>query len=88
LAAGEYKLTVNLATMKLVIEKIGTEPHFLLGDANDDGEVNVVDVTTIIDYLMTGNVTPWNEENANVDQDDTISIADVTVLIDMLLSGN
>ncbi len=87
LAAGEYKLTVNLATMKLIIEKIGVEPQILLGDVNSDGFVTIADATLLIDYLLGANVT-INEDNSDVETNGTISIGDVTALIDMLLNAN
>ena len=87
LKKGEYNLTVDLASMKLIIEKIGG-PEPLLGDANDDGFVTISDVTTMTDYLLSGSATPWNAVNADVNQDGEVTIGDVTVLIDMLLAGN
>ena len=60
----------------------------LLGDANDDGKVNIEDVTTLINYLLKGYVTPFNAVNADVDEDGSINIADVTTLINLLLKGN
>ena len=88
IAAGEYKFTVDMENMKLIVEKIEPQPQGLRGDANDDGDVTIADVTTLIDYLLGTTPEPWNEDNANVNLDDTISIADVTVLIDFLLSGS
>ena len=85
LKKGEYNLTVDLASMKLIIEKIGGP---LLGDANDDGFVTISDVTTMTDYLLSGSATPWNAVNADVNQDGEVTIGDVTALIDMLLAGN
>ena len=58
------------------------------GDANGDGKVSIDDVTSLIDYLLSGNVTQFNVVNADVDEDGSITIADVTALIDLLLSGN
>lgn len=65
---------------------IGTIPGS--GDVNGDGKVSIDDVTTLIDYLLSGNITPFNVVNADVDEDGSITIADVTALIDLLLSGN
>ena len=59
-------------------------PEYILGDVNDDGQVSIKDVTTLIDYLLGGDVT-INELAADVKADGNISIADVTTLIDMLL---
>ena len=58
-----------------------------LGDVNGDGEVSVGDLTTLIDYLLSGNATLIDEDTADVDEDGTVNISDLTVLIDLLLSN-
>ena len=84
--AGEYKLTVDYANMKLTIEKIIPDHGYDLGDVNHDHAVNIADVTALIDYLLgSGSVC---EICANVNGDEGINIADVTALIDKLLSNN
>lgn len=84
--AGEYKLTVDLANMKLIIEKVTQGHGYELGDVNHDHAVNIADVTALIDYLLgSGSVC---ETCANVNGDEGINIADVTSLIDKLLSNN
>ena len=57
------------------------------GDVNDDGSVNISDVTSLIDHLLGGTSGSFNDANADVDADSHINIADVTYLIDYLLSG-
>ena len=56
-------------------------------DVNDDGSVNISDVTALIDHLLGGTSGSFNVANADVDADSHINIADVTYLIDYLLSG-
>jgi hypothetical protein len=63
-----------------------TEPDFIRGDVNGDNEMNIADVTTLIDYLLN-NSTPINMDAADVNEDSEINIADVTSLVDKLL-GN
>lgn len=63
------------------------DDNFLLGDVNDDGMVNIADVTALIDYLL-GSGNDINLKNSDVNQDETINIADVTALIDMLLGSS
>jgi len=55
------------------------------GDVDGDGEVNIGDVTRLIDILLGG---PEASSTADCNLDGTIDIADVTVLIDYLLSGS
>lgn len=62
------------------------EPEFILGDVNDDGQVNIADVTRLIDYLLGVDNTVINSNAADVKTDGEINIADVTALIDKLLN--
>ena len=59
------------------------EPEYELGDVNHDHEVNIADVTALIDYLLSdASLAP---AEANVNGDENVNISDVTTLIDMLL---
>ena len=57
------------------------------GDVNDDGSVDISDATTLINYLLTGNASDINLENANCDQTGGVDISDATTLINYLLNG-
>ena len=65
-----------------------TSTPVLPGDVNEDGLINIADVTCLIDYLLGTNPQPFNELNADVDRSSVINIADVTALIDILLGTN
>ena len=56
------------------------------GDVDDDGSVNIADVTAIIDYLLATGIS-INEANADVDRDSNVNISDVTMLIDYILGA-
>ena len=56
----------------------------LTGDVNDDGTVDIQDVTDLIDYLLSSDSTQINGANADMDGDGDITITDVTRLIDHL----
>lgn len=58
------------------------------GDINGDGTVSISDITALIDYLLSGDDTNIQLDNADVDCNGTVSVSDVTALIDKLLSGN
>ena len=55
-----------------------------VGDVNGDGDVDISDVTDLIDMLLTGE-TEGNPA-ADVNGDNEVDIADVTALIDILLT--
>ena len=60
----------------------------LRGDVNGDNNVNISDVTTLIDYLLSGNASGISLSGADCNQDNSVNISDVTSLIDYLLSGH
>ena len=55
----------------------------LVGDINDDGEVNIADVNALIDGILSGNKT----EVMDVNEDGEINIADVNTLIYLIVRG-
>ena len=61
-------------------------PEIISGDSDGDGNVNINDVTYLIDYLLTGG--DGAGAGADTDGDGKIDITDLTVLIDMILMGN
>ena len=79
---GKYNLTLDYANMKLIIEKVA-EP-FTLGDVNGDGDVNVMDITALIDIIMN-DIT--DNPRADVNGDANIDVMDITALIDIIMGS-
>jgi len=61
--------------------------HTIEGDANGDGNVDVQDVTDLIDYLL-GNPIFIDMSSVDMNGDHTIDVADLTMLIDWILIMN
>ena len=61
--------------------------YTLRGDVNNDGYVNISDVTSLINHLLGGQDI-INEVNADTNNDGKINISDVTRLINYLLGGD
>ena len=64
---------------------------FTRGDVDNDGNVTIADVTTLIDHLLSGDfddADDFSSDAADCDESGDINITDVTALIDYLLSGN
>ena len=58
------------------------------GDVNNDGSVDIDDVTALIQYVLGGYSRNFDEVAANVDGEGSIDIDDVTALISMILLGH
>ena len=57
------------------------------GDVNGDGQVNVSDVSTLINNLMSGNESALNPQAADLNDDGSVNITDVSLLINLIMSA-
>jgi hypothetical protein len=71
----------------LTVWRLTKRGGLLLGDVDDNGVVNVTDVTILINYMLSGNVN-INLANADCDSSKSINITDVTMLINYVMSGS
>lgn len=53
-------------------------PEGMAGDANNDGKVDVADITTIASFILGTTPEPFNKDNADVDGDGEITVSDIT----------
>ena len=58
------------------------QPNVLRGDVNGDGEVNVADVTALVNLVLNGDAN----ERSDVNGDDETGIADVTALVNIIMA--
>jgi hypothetical protein len=58
---------------------------FIRSDANDDGKINITDVTTIASYLLGDVPEAFFEDSADANKDGKINITDVTTVAGKLL---
>ena len=63
------------------------KPAFLLGDVNGDGDVNVADVTALVNIVNNVQIEngQWIIENADVDGSGEVTSADVPALVNKIL---
>jgi len=62
----------------------------LLGDANNDNLINVIDIVTIVNFILNGNL---NFEDCNIlasdfNQDQQLDVLDIIEIINIILSEN
>ena len=53
-----------------------------IGDINDDGEINVIDVVLLVSNILDDTVN----ENGDINQDDLLNVIDVVLLVDIILN--
>ena len=84
----DYLFSFNVDDLTFKVEKI-EEPQVtpLYGDVNDDGVVNISDVTLLIDYVLNNGAILINEVNSDMNSDHVINITDITLLIDYILGA-
>ena len=77
-----FKCYNGMAVYKIGSNVGGDEP-IVPGDVNGDGEVNISDVSDIIDVILSGNYSPMSDVNG----DGEINITDINAVIDAILRG-
>ena len=93
LSLGRHTLTwtytkddsVNPAGDYFGLDEVYLMIYSVRGDVNSDGVVNINDVTSLIDYLLSGYFDGFDSVAADCNQDSNINISDLTTLIDYLL---
>ena len=61
--------------------------EILPGDVNTDGNVNLADVQTVVNYILMNNPSPFNFQNADVNGDAMINILDVTNIVSIIINN-
>ena len=56
----------------------------ILGDANNDGNLDQKDIDAVIHYIMTGDTNNFIFDNANVNGDNKVDIADIVLLVNII----
>lgn len=63
-----------------------TRVAFTPGDVNDDGKINVADITAVL-QIMAGTATGYRSEAADLNGDSKINVADITAIL-QIMAGN
>ena len=66
----------------LLITNIYGQINRTNGDINDDGEINVADIVTLVSYILDDTVN----QNGDLNQDGFLDILDVVLLVDIILN--
>ncbi len=93
--AGEYSMFVKNIVMAYNTTNITIDEvistfvvnDYVVGDANDDGVIDITDVTAIQYYIHHGLSDGFNEKAADANEDGVVDITDITTLIYRIHNG-
>ena len=86
LAEGTTMIVVSSVDGQAVPDACMVTVYTELGDVNSDGFVNMDDLTTMINYLLTDDAIGVNLTNADTNQSGGVTMDDLTTLINYLLT--
>ena len=70
-----------------VVSGSGDEPEVVLGDANGDGQISIVDASMIVEYVLSGNTSSMNFKNADINGDGDVNITDASIIVGIILNN-
>ena len=82
----DYLVTFDFDHLTFTLEEIADAPVIEFGDINDDGAVDITDVTLLISLVLGNSIDGVNVQNADLDKDNEFTIVDVTMLISIVLN--
>ena len=80
----ESSTTVTVETVTCVLEV----PAYIIGDANNDGNVNVGDLTAISHYILERPDASFLFQAADANQDGNVNVGDLTAVSHLILWGS
>ncbi len=66
----------------------GEENLLIQGDANCDGIVNILDLVSVVNYVVGLNPSPFCFENADINADGKVNVLDAVGIVNIILGGN
>ena len=60
----------------------------IIGDANNDGDVNVADLAAVVNCIMGKADTDYDKDLADVNGDGDVNVADIAAVVNMILYGS
>ena len=82
--------TVQASNMSSSCNDDGKKPiaaRQLRGDVNGDGERTIVDVTILVNYILT-NQADFELRIGDLDGDNSITIIDITIMVNIILGAD
>ncbi|MBP5410197.1 MAG: leucine-rich repeat protein [Prevotella sp.] len=75
--------SVLLYGYKVTIE----EPHYIPGDVNGDGLVNVTDIVATVNFIMEKPSDNFNKEAADLNGDGEVNVTDIVMMVKIIMEA-
>jgi hypothetical protein len=83
-AAGEHRITRGNGESGLFFVEVNTAP-VILGDVNGNGQVDIGDAVTIVNYLVGKTNATFIEQAADTNKNGDIDIGDAVTIVNILV---
>jgi len=92
LPVGEYTSFLDITSnggqsQSFEITLNSTENAGIIGDLNQDEEINVIDVVLLVNTILDGSTDPYILWSGDLNQDDNLNVLDIVQLVNVIL-GN
>ena len=93
LKEGEYHVAVQSVDASFIGSKFSESFKFTvanstkLGDSNGDDSVNILDLTSNVDYILGNTPAVFVNEVADVNGDGKINVADISGIVNIIMNG-
>ena len=78
---------IDTEWMIYVIDELSGFNGGVLGDVNQDGVINILDIINVINFILGESPTSDEFILSDVNQDNIINILDVVLLVNLILAG-
>ena len=69
-----------------ILISISFENQIIIGDINNDFEINILDIVNLVEYILdNNNLTDEQFESSDLNQDEVINIIDIIFLVNIIL---
>ena len=77
---------IDTEWMIYVINELSGFSGGVLGDVNQDGVINILDIINVINFILGGSPTSDEFILSDVNQDNIINILDVVLLVNLIIN--
>ena len=92
LAGGSYQSFLNLTSnggeaQSYSIDLISSENLGIVGDLNQDEEINVIDIVLLVNVILNGSEDSYLNWAGDINSDNNLNVLDIVQLVNIILNS-